>query len=420
MTNRSNDHRDPPDRSDQATGRAESAGGTGTSSTHARRPSRAALILGTVVVSVIMVVMLLAVTEVVLRWMRPPPRVGSLVLDPTLGWDRFPPTDPQVAATATSPSPPLRVLCMGDSFTHNTAWSRMLIEELNRRGLATTGWEAGVSGFGQVQQSMKLERLLPELQPDLTVLLFYGWNDPRDNTATPSIIYNQNMLDRPFLAADGSIEPPSAWGMTVRDAELYRRLLEGPIFSRRLQRTWRAMSQAGADPIAADGQRLIALYSDAKTWMPLYMPSAQHGAYMTRAWEETERAMRRIDQVCRDHGSALIVAGVDAPFTIDRDVFEEHVAKDPLYRADDFDPGLPLARFARINAALGISEVTVAPALAEFARAKGGKIYDGGPGNLAGHFEREPQEVMVRLLADSIEAWWRASGEAARSTRRSP
>lgn len=352
--------------------------------------------------------------------MRPGPKVGSLILDRELGWDRYPPTDPQVAATASSPDPPLRLLCMGDSFTHNTAWSRMLIDELNRRGIAVTGWEAGVSGYGQVQQALKLERILPELRPDLTVLLFYGWNDPRDNCPTPAIIYNPDMLDRPFLAESGAIEGPSRAGMALRDSELYRRLLEGPLFARSLDRTWRAMRLTGADPIAKADRRLVALYSDPKTWMPFYMPSQQGGAYVSRAWRDTERAMARIVEACAAHGSDLVVVGVDAPFTIDRDVFDAHVVTDPLYAPDDFDTGLPLARFSALAESLRVPEVRVAPALAEFARRSGGKIYDGDPGNLAGHFLREPQEVMVKLIADAIEVRLREKGERATPSAPAP
>lgn len=371
------------------------------------RASRKALVIGMIVVSLGLVALCLGLTEVAFRLMRPGPRVGSLVLDQELGWDRFPQTDPQIAATAPTPQPPLRVLCIGDSFTHNTAWSRMLIEELNRRGIAVTGWEAGVSGYGQVQEAMKLEKLLPELKPDLTVLLFYAWNDPRDNCAAPAIVYNPDMLGRPFMRPDGSIDDTWMRGMTVRDSELYRRLLEAPLFRRSLKQSSRAMREGGVDAIAAEDQRLLTIYSEPATWMPLYMRSAQNGPYLSLAWRDTERALRRIAELCAAGKSELIVVGIDAPFTIDRDVFEKHVVTDPRYNADDVDLALPLSRFSSLAQSLGLREVTVATALAEFARVKGGKIYDGEPGNLTGHLLREPQEVMARLIADAVEARWK-------------
>src|SRR6516165_3145539 len=134
------------------------------------KPSRRSLIIATIVVSIILVVVPLVTAEVVMRLVRPAPRYGSCcVFDDELGWDRTPSVENPIPATApTAPgAQPLRILFMGDSFTHNTAWSRLTIEELNRRGIAAMGWEAGVEGYGQVQEWMKLARLLPTLKPDL-------------------------------------------------------------------------------------------------------------------------------------------------------------------------------------------------------------------------------------------------------------
>lgn len=379
-------------------------GGTAPNAPMRRRPSRASLIIGAVIVSVTLVVMALVVVEVVFRFMRPAPKVGSLILSSELGWDRFPPINPQVPATAASPAPPIRIACMGDSFTHNTAWTQQLIEELNRRGIAATGWEVGVSGYGQVQEAMKLERVLPELKPDITVLLFYGWNDPRDNCATPGIVYNPDMLGRPYLSEDGArFDQPSAWGMTLRDSELFRRMVEWWWFKTSIDESNAALRAGGADAVASSGRRLIALYSNPKTWLPLYQPSAQDGAYVTRAWRETERAMQRIVDLCAAQGSALVVAGIDSPITIDRDVFDEHVAKDPAYRVDDFDPDLPVRRFEALARSLGIPHTDPVPALRAYAAAQGRKIYDPPEGNLAGHLLPDAQRVMASVIADEVE-----------------
>jgi len=386
--------------------------------TDAPRASRRSLAIGTAIVSALLVLLVLAGFEIGFRLLRPGPKVGSLVLSPALGWDRYPPVDPQIHATASAPVPPLRVLCMGDSFTHNTAWTRMLIDELNRRGIAATGWEAGVSGYGQVQEAMKLEQLLPELQPDITVLLFYAWNDPRDNCPSPGIIYNPDMMGRPFAEDDGSMAAPSARWMAVRDSELFRRLVQGWWSRSTLDATHRALLTEGSDAIAAADRRVLGLYSDPLSWMPFYLRSAQDGAFVSRAWLETERAMKRIVELCAAHECELFVAGIDAPFTIDRDVFEAHVLTDPAYRAEDFDLELPLRRFAALARSLGLEPIEVVPALTAFARDRGEKIYDGDPGNLAGHLLRDAQMIMTREMADAIEA--RASAAAARTSRQEP
>jgi len=374
---------------------------------HRARPSRRALVAGTVVVSLVLVLLLLGATEVVLRMTRSEPTEGSLVLSERLGWDRWPGVERPIPASApTEPGKePLRILFMGDSFTHNTAWSRLTIEALNEMGVPATGWEAGVSGYGQVQESMKLESLLPEMKPDIVVLLFYGWNDPRDNFAMPGIVYNPDMLDRPFIEADGSITPPNIAAMRLRQAELFRRTaLEGWWFGRHLKASRRAMRDGGADAPAAAGRRLLTIYSDPLTWMPLYMPSMQEGAYMRGAWQATAKAFARVKQVCQDSHCTLIVVGIDAPFTIDHDVFKAHIATDPRFRAEDFDPGLPLRRFAEVVRSMGLEPVLPARALAEYAAKVGRKIYDPPDGNLTGHLLPDAQEVLALEVAKSIAA----------------
>ncbi|MBM4113402.1 MAG: SGNH/GDSL hydrolase family protein [Phycisphaerae bacterium] len=378
-----------------------------------KKPSKRALIIGSLVVGTVLAILLLGAAEIVLRMFRAAPKPGSKVLSNELGWDRFPATDPPIEATASSPTPPIRLLCIGDSFTHNTAWTRLLVEELNRRGIAVTGWEAGVEGYGQVQEAMKLEKLLPELRPDIVVLLFFGWNDPRDNFPAPAITYNEHTMGRPYLAQDERVEPPSRLGMEIRDSELFRALLERWWFRRTLDRTRRAMRESGPDPLAANDDRHVAIYTDPKTWMPLYMPSKASSTYVEGAWRETKRALEWIRSQCAERKVDLVVAAVDAPFTIDRDVFDEHVAKDPMYRADDFDVDLPVKRFETLAESLGIASVSLVPAIRQLSRERGTKLYDGDPGNLTGHFLMEPQQVMASTLADAIEA-------RVRSSRRSP
>ena len=175
------------------------------------KPSRRSLIIATIVVSIILVVVPLVTAEVVMRLVRPAPPYGSIVLDDELGWDRTPSVENPIPATApTAPgAQPLRILFMGDSFTDHTAWSRLTIEELNRRGIAAMGWEAGVGGYGQVQELMKLARLVPTLKPDLVIVLFYAWNDPRDNFPAPGIAYNPDELERPYLERNGRVTAPA-------------------------------------------------------------------------------------------------------------------------------------------------------------------------------------------------------------------
>jgi hypothetical protein len=382
------------------------------------KPSRRSLIIATIVVSIILVVVLLVTAEGVMRLVRPAPTRGSLVLDDELGWDRTPSVENPIPATApTAPgAQPLRILFMGDSFTHSTPWPRLTIEELNRRGIAAMGWEAGVQGYGQVQESMKLARLLPTLKPDLVIVLFYAWNDPRDNFPAPGIAYNPDMLERPYLEPNGRVTALDTFGMKIRGAELFRRTaLESWWWKRHMKASRSAMRDRGADGPAAANDRVITNYTDPLTWMPLYQPSAQEGAYMRGAWDATKRAFLRMKNLCEENGCLLLAVGIDAPFTIDRDVFDADVKSDARYRAEDFDTALPLRRFAETVRGVGIEPVLPAPALEAYAREIGGKIYSSG--GLSAHLIGEgsaasgkdgtphPQKVLAREVADAIERW---------------
>jgi hypothetical protein len=175
------------------------------------------------------------------------------------------------------------------------------------------------------------------------------------------------------------------------------------------------MREHGADGPAAANDRVITTYTDPLTWIPLYQPSAQDGAYMRGAWDATKRAFFRMKNLCEENGCLLLAVGIDAPFTIDRDVFDAHVKSDARYRAEDFDTALPLRRFVETVRSVGIEPVLPAPALVAYAREIGGKIYDSG--DLTGHLIAEgsaagekdgtphPQKVLAREVADAIERW---------------
>ena len=128
---------------------------------------------------------------------------------------------------------------------------------------------------------------------------------------------------------------------------------------------------------------------------------------MRGAWDATKRSFLRMKKLCEENGCLLLAVGIDAPFTIDRDVFDAWVKSDARYRAEDFDTALPLRRFAETVRSVGIEPVLPAPALEAYAREIGGQIYDSN--NVAAHFMSgkdgtpNPQKVLAREVADAIE-----------------
>lgn len=79
-----------------------------------------------------------------------------------------------------------RILSLGDSFTigfevdYDQTFSRVMEDELNAAGRRIEVLNAGVSGFGNAEECLYLERELMKYQPDLVIVSFYA-NDLDDN-----------------------------------------------------------------------------------------------------------------------------------------------------------------------------------------------------------------------------------------------
>jgi len=79
-----------------------------------------------------------------------------------------------------------RIISLGDSYTvgfevaNDQTFSSVLEKELNAAGVRVEVLNAGVSGFGNAEQCLYLERELMKYQPDLVLVSFYS-NDLDDN-----------------------------------------------------------------------------------------------------------------------------------------------------------------------------------------------------------------------------------------------
>ncbi len=85
-----------------------------------------------------------------------------------------------------------RVLALGDSFTlglqvlENETWAAQLSEGLTARlEHPVEVWNAGVSGYGTEQSTIRLRQLARRIGADAAVLLVYLGNDFRDNVRYP-------------------------------------------------------------------------------------------------------------------------------------------------------------------------------------------------------------------------------------------
>ena len=92
------------------------------------------------------------------------------------GWDSIPTID-----VMNNSGHGIPIYFDGDSFTQGTSWAPTTQEILKQRGLLIDGYNIGVSGYGTFQEYLKLSKTIDEHHPKIVVVLFYAWNDLRDN-----------------------------------------------------------------------------------------------------------------------------------------------------------------------------------------------------------------------------------------------
>jgi hypothetical protein len=348
-----------------------------------RRILRLLLSIGSLLFAVICV-------EIGLRLLLPPmTRVQRITDDPLLGWD----SQPAVAELENRGSP-RKVYFLGDSFTQDRTWPARTQRHAAEAGVFFDGYVLGVSGYGTTQSLLKLERDFDRHRPELVLLLFFAWNDLRDNVASPAIFYSPTTRTRPYLVASSDgirLEPaadlsPATW--LLYHTEISRRAL-----LKLLMRAGDAAARVDVDGMARWNLPFAVNYTERATWEPFYRPGPS-GDYVAEAYRVTAEAFRRMHQLLRTRGAKLGVIGIDNPFVVDDDVAEQWVRRDIVFDADQ-----PLRRMAEILAREGIPFVSATPALrAERARLNK-KMYNPPAGELSGHLEPEGEAVVARLAA---------------------
>jgi lysophospholipase L1-like esterase len=107
------------------------------------------------------------------------------------------------------PSTRRRILVLGDSLTEGLQVSQAdlfsIILERLRPDLAI--FNAGVTGYGTVQEILVAQRLEPLVRPDLSLLMVFAANDLTDNMMP----FNEGSGPRPWMDADGRFHPLD-WG----------------------------------------------------------------------------------------------------------------------------------------------------------------------------------------------------------------
>lgn len=317
---------------------------------------------------------------------------GWHVPDPWIGWDTSPPVIPLANEHRSR-----TVFFLGDSFVDGKEWPHLAQQIAKGRGSAFDGFALGVSGQGTTQQFLKLQRYIDQYEPDAIILLFFAWNDLRDNVRTPSLFYSPALLARPYyVARDGGFilwhQPASFLRRLLARSEVYVRVIERMILQRNA-----ALARRDIHSIAASERPVRLYYDEPAAWTPFYKASEQEQPYVRLAYRTTEYVLTQMKEFLDRRGIPLLVIGIDNAFTVDRDVFER-VVMDP----EHFDSALPLARMEAMFRKLGISFINALPAFRREREHIGRKIYNGPEGNVGAHLEPEGERVLAEIAADAI------------------
>ena len=337
--------------------------------------------------------------ETLFRFVYPPTYVpdAGLTPDGDLGWNSVPAATPLPMNSApqkealTVPS----VAFVGDSFTDRKKWPDEAQRLLADRGIAIDGFNLGVSGYGTTQEFLKLEQHLRRRPAQAIVILFFAWNDLRDNYPYPELFYGPQRASRPyFLLRHGEVTlSPVRWSSWLQSgllrSEVYLRVVNSS-----LRRVDAAIVQRWPDLPSSLGWRAKVYYEADAGWHPFYRNDQADTAYVRGAYDTTLTAFRKIRDLAKSNGAGLLVIGIDNAFTVDADVRGHFIAPHP-----ELDTSLPLRRIGSLLQAEAIDFVDAQPELAQLGRETGKPVYDGPRDGLAGHLQPEGYQVIGRIAA---------------------
>jgi hypothetical protein len=321
--------------------------------------------------------------------------------DPVLGWDTTPPVAPLPLNDRHGDT----VLFLGDSFTDRKQWPAEAQRTLAAQGIRIDGYNLGVTGYGTGQEFLKLRQHIGGLAPRAVVVLFFAWNDLRDNYAYPELFYGPQRASRPYLTFSNgtlSVSPirwSSALGASFLGSELYSRVVNRARlrFDKEIVRRW-------PDLPLTIGWRAQIYYEDPVSWHPFYLASRAQSAYVTGAYDATIGAFKAMRDLAGKSGSSLLVIGIDNAFTVDQAVADVYIKP-----SADLDTGLPLTRMARLLAEENIPFINAQPALEALGEQTGDVVYNGPAGGLgiAGHLQPKADQLIGRIaarwLADEVK-----------------
>ena len=318
------------------------------------------------------------------------PKIQS---DDLLGWDSVPPVEKIDSGTGAG----LDVYFLGDSFIQGKNWPKEARAEAEKKGVRFQGYNLGVSGFGTYQEYLKFKREFDSHRPKLVVLLFFAWNDLRDDYPFPGVYYSPSRQSPPYLIVErGQVQKipskPSFFTPLLVNSEVYARVI-----SRLLRKSEGSLLARSPDFFTNAGIRGQVYYDDIAAWAPFYRPDMENSAYVRGAYASTREAFKELKDFIKKNDSRLLVIGIDNAFTVDEDVADKYLK--PISGAD---ADLPLTNFGKMMADEGIDFINAQPELLALHKKTGKKVYNGPGANIGGHLEPEGDRLIVELAAGWI------------------
>lgn len=348
------------------------------------------LILINLLVFLSLIIVSLSVLEFVSSINKSKIQNPGLVFDKSLGWE----SKQSVLPINKSGEKAKKIAFIGDSFTHGKPWANLTVKSLNTN-IRTEGYSLGVSGYSTLQSFLKLKKYFEEINPDLVILLFYSWNDMRDNYNMPGIVYSPNTELRPYLnetnqIVDNFFIPKKNW---FRDLEIYRKY----IVLYKLKITKLITKFFGIDQVSANGLKINLNYTNEESWIPFYLEEKENSHYVKSSWKATESIIKDLNDFVKGNGKELIIIGIDNAFTVDDDVKEAWV--DGI---ENFDIYKNIVQLKKICKKKKIHFIDGLSKLKEKKKTMDKKIYNYPVGNISGHLEIEGHQAISRAVVEFI------------------
>ena len=239
---------------------------------------------------------------------------------------------------------PRRVLILGDSFTfgygveEHEAFPFILQEAL---GPLFAVFNAGVPGYGTLQERVLAERLLPEIKPQVVVLGFTVGSDVQDNLEQRVRLSGGYEVRDGFLVQKGTPSgtplPFKAW--LQQRSHLYV-LLQ------------RARVRASVRQVQGPPQQTPCAH----------FLAAEPCGDMAQAWELTLETIRDIGELCSRSGARFIVVAIPHPVQVDDRMWQEESAR-ISGGANGLDRYAPQRKLADLCNAIGATFIDPVPTM---------------------------------------------------------